>query len=212
MIKVDKTKEPASWTKHRLTPGAKYEATDDLRASLLKDQGYICAYCMRRIPVKDNGTNESSRIEHIKPQSVIPQEETMGYGNMVICCPGASVSTDNDLTHCDRHKGETQMSLSPLDKNFIDTLSYGNDGAIKSSSNQWDSELNTILNLNLDILKRNRKKVLEDLIRTLKSKGWDKTNLEKIYMAFSTKDKEGKRKEYCGIVLWYVAKKLRQMT
>lgn len=89
MIKIEKTHDPASWTARRLTPGAKYEATDDLRNALLKDQGYICAYCMRRIPVKDSGTDETTRIEHLIPQSALSQAEAMDYANMVICCPGA---------------------------------------------------------------------------------------------------------------------------
>ena len=43
MIKIEKKTEPHSWTKHRLTEGAKYEATSDLRNALLSDQGYLCA-------------------------------------------------------------------------------------------------------------------------------------------------------------------------
>lgn len=43
MIKIEKGKEPKSWTTHRLTPGAVYEATDDLRDALLADQGYKTA-------------------------------------------------------------------------------------------------------------------------------------------------------------------------
>lgn len=77
MIWIDKTSEPASWLRHRLTPCAKYERTEDLSKRLLQDQGYICAYCMRRIEVTDRGTSETSRIEHITPQSQLTDEERM---------------------------------------------------------------------------------------------------------------------------------------
>lgn len=65
MRKINKNPEPKEWTSYRLTPGADYKAIPELRRALLEEQGYICAYCMRRIPVKDSNSNETSRIEHI---------------------------------------------------------------------------------------------------------------------------------------------------
>ena len=119
MVVIEKGKEPDSWTQHRKTPGSEYESTPELRDSLLKDQGFICAYCMRRIPVTDHGTTESSRIEHIIPQSMLTREQAMEYSNMVICCPGAISSISEKLTHCDRHKVRS-LFLSLL---WIKTLS-----------------------------------------------------------------------------------------
>ncbi|MDE6335882.1 MAG: TIGR02646 family protein [Muribaculaceae bacterium] len=211
MIRIDKSREPKSWTQHRLTAGAKYEATPDLRDSLLEEQGYICAYCMRRIPVSDKGTDETTRIEHINPQSGLSREEAMDYSNMVICCPGAMASTSKKECHCDRHKGENKMSFSPFDQNFINTLSYKSDGTIKSSNVEYDKELNDVLNLNIAILKANRKEVRKQLIETLGKRVWKKGDIEKILKIYSEKDSEGKKKEYCGVVIEYLTKKLRQL-
>ncbi len=210
MIRIVKTKEPKSWTKHRLTDGALYEASSDLRDSLLAEQGEICAYCMRRIPVADAGTSETTRIEHIKPQSNLSREEAMDYRNMVICCPGAMASTSKKDCHCDRHKGETFISFTPFDQNFIDTLSYKSDGTIESSNKKYDKELNEVLNLNVGILKANRKAVRNQLIATLGTREWKKSDIEKILKIYSSKDAEGKKKEYCGVVVQYLTKKLRQ--
>lgn len=212
MIRIVKTKEPQSWTEHRLTPGSKYEATADLRNALLADQGYMCAYCMRRIPATtDKGASETTRIEHIKPQSTLTREEAMDYGNMVICCPGAIASTSEKECHCDRHKGEMPISFTPFDQNFIDTLSYTNDGSIKSSNPKYDQEINQVLNLNINMLKANRKAVKAQLIKSLGENGWKKGNLEKILRSFSEKDPEGKKKEYCGVVISYLNDKLRRL-
>ena len=63
MIKIEKKAEPHSWTEHRLTEGAKYEATSDLKNALMSDQGYLCAYCMRRIPVSDKFMIPSTRLQ-----------------------------------------------------------------------------------------------------------------------------------------------------
>lgn len=211
MIRIVKSKEPPSWTKHRLTAGATYEATPDLRESLLEDQGYICAYCMRRIPVADKGTAETTRIEHITPQSHLTKEEALDYSNMVICCPGAIASVSKKECHCDRHKAELPISFTPFDQNFINTLSYTTDGTIKSSNADYDKDINEVLNLNIALLKANRKAVRKQLITSLGKREWKKVDLEKILKAYSEKDSEGKKKEYCGVVIEFLTKKLRQL-
>jgi len=99
MIRINKGQEPNEWLQYRLTPGAKYEAIPELSGALLLEQGYICAYCMRRIPVKDKNSSETSRIDHIKCREHYPELE-LDYNNMIICCPG---SIDSNF-HCDRKK------------------------------------------------------------------------------------------------------------
>lgn len=106
MILITKNKEPKAWTAHRMTPGATYEAKSELRTSLLKEQGYICAYCMRRIPIHDANSTETSRIEHIKCRERYKDLE-MDYDNMVICCPGSI----NDDFHCDKDSFSRQTCL-----------------------------------------------------------------------------------------------------
>lgn len=54
MITIKKGKEPISLTEYRASGGRKFDDLDsatkkDIRDSLLKEQGYICAYCMKRI-------------------------------------------------------------------------------------------------------------------------------------------------------------------
>lgn len=211
MIRIIKTREPRSWTEHRLTDGAQYEASSDLRDALLADQGYLCAYCMRRIPTQDKGTTETTRIEHIIPQSKISIEEAMDYRNMVICCPGAMESTSEKECHCDRHKGENPISFTPLDPNFINTLSYKTDGSITSTNTIYDQEINNVLNLNLEILKANRKAVRNQLITLLGKNDWKKGDIEKVLRIYSEKDKDGKKKEYSGVVISYLTKKIRSL-
>lgn len=212
MIKIEKTVEPHSWTQHRLTEGAEYEPTSDLRDSLMKEQGYICAYCMRRIPAHDKAADETTRIEHIIPQSALSREERMDYRNMVICCPGAITSTAEKECHCDRRKKETPVSFTPFDQNFIDTISYKTDGSIMSSDATYDREMNEILNLNAMVLKANRKAVRNSLIESLGKNGWKKGNIEKILKVYQEKDTAGKKKEYCGVVISYLTKKLRSLS
>lgn len=213
MIPIIKGKEPKSWTAHRLTPGARYEATDDLREALLRDQGYLCAYCMRRIPVKDTAANETSRIEHIVPQSALSSDkECMDYDNMVVCCPGALEGVDESATHCDRHKAETPISFSPMDSNFIATLEYQSDGTIVSTNAQYDSEINEILNLNISLLKDNRREVKKSVVRALGRGVWKGPDLKRLIDAFSSLDRDGQLKPFCGVAIWYLQKKYHQIS
>lgn len=64
MIKISKRNEPPSWTQYRSTPGVAYQANEELRQALLVEQGFICAYYMRRILVKDSGNIENMNLKN----------------------------------------------------------------------------------------------------------------------------------------------------
>lgn len=205
MRKIIKSKEPQEWTEYRLTPNVDYQSIPELRESLLKEQGYICAYCMRSIPNKDKNSNEDSRIDHILSRERHPNKK-LDYQNMVICCPGA---ISNDF-HCDKRKSENDITFSLFNDSFISTLKYNTkSGEIKSSNPEWNKEINTILNLNNELLKTNRLEVINGIISVLKSKQWKTGEIRKKLEDWDHKNKNGKYKSYCGIVVWYLNKKLK---
>lgn len=216
MILIRKKTEPHKWTLYRNTPGAIYQSQSYLTDSLLKEQGYICAYCMRRIPCKDSLSNEDHHIEHIKPRSEYPKNQ-LDYKNMVIVCPGHMGDDD----HCDRSKGNKEMHLSPLNSSVIQTISYEN-GLIKSSNSVWNSELNDILNLNDKVLVKARMTTLQTTLQAIitqlntrkKKNRWTKDMLQKYLDKYQEKHSDhGKEKyyPYCGIVIYYLQKKLTKM-
>lgn len=59
------------------------------------------------------------------------------------------------------------------------------------------------------MLKANRKAVRRQLIDSLGKKEWKKGDIEKILKVYREKDASGSRKEYCGVVIDYLTKKLR---
>lgn len=228
MILITKNKEPREWTEYRNTPGVDYQAIPELVQSLLKEQGYICAYCMRRIPQRDKlykkdgnsfvWTSENHRVEHIKSREQ-HDDLKLEYTNMVVCCPG-HIGTED---HCDRLKGANDISFTPTSKQFIDTVKYKTDGTIFSIDEVYNEEMNKILNLNTDLLRRNRYSMLTEIITQInatckKGKTWDKKTLEyylrKYSERHSERDEEGVKEKYyayCGIVIWYIQKKLRTL-
>lgn len=217
MIKIVKNPEPHEWTEYRKTPGAVYQSFGYLVKALLEEQGYICAYCMRRIPCKDkiNGesTQEDHRIEHIKCRDNYPELQ-LDYTNMVICCPGHI----GDESHCDRLKGNNPISFSPFDQAFIDTINYNADGEISSTNEQYNAELESVLNLNTSLLVMNRRAVITEVINQInaqkKNKPWNKSTLNKLITKYSSMQNMGEEMEYipyCGIVLYYLRKKLKKL-
>lgn len=201
MIKITKTKEPKEWTEKINTPGFKeYSPIPELRDALLNDQGYICAYCMNRIG------EDNSKIEHIKSRSKYPELQ-LEYSNMVICCKGI---TDNEK-HCDTCKGNQDISFDLFSDSFFNTISYkSSDGEILSTNTEYNKEINNILNLNHKTIKRNRFSVLDGVIKSIsKKKDWTKKGVNNQLTYWSNKDKDYKYQPYCGIIIWYLEKKLR---
>lgn len=200
---------------YRNTSGATYQSQDYLVESLLREQGYICAYCMRRIPCKDriNGvlTQEDHRVEHIMCRNIYPDLQ-LSYNNMVICCPGHV----GENPHCDRLKEDSPISFSPLDPAFISTLYYEN-GEIKSTNTVWDKEMTEVLNLNDIALVKARKNMLSGVIsqitKAIPQKQWTKQVIEKYIRKYDTMQAEKMKMKYypyCGIVVYYLMKKLKQ--
>ena len=218
MILINKNQEPKEWTEYCSTPGVTYQSIPELVDAVLREQGYICAYCMRRIPTKDKIegklTSEDHRIEHIKCRENHEYLQ-LKYNNMLICCPG-HIGEDE---HCDRKKGNQEISFSPLDSAFINTLTYTSNGIIASSNPVYNEEINSILNLNTPFLVLNRKNMLKEVIQHInqtckQKKNWNKTALKSILVKYQNKHKDGENQKYypyCGIVVWFIQKKLNTL-
>lgn len=219
MIKINKRSEPREWTAFRLTSGAEYEAKPYLVDALLEEQGYICAYCERRIPVRDlTGTPgaEDHKVEHVLCREKHPEKEhSMDYQNMVACCPGRCHSGE---PHCDTSKGDRDLSFSPVNSDIIDTLSYKNDGEIVSSRDDWNTEINVVLNLNQEFLKENRKYAWLGVIKIInkatpnRKRALIESTLEKYKQRhpFSYKGKPTTAyKEYCGFICYMLERRLK---
>lgn len=206
MIQINKGIEPVEWTAKKATPGfTEYEPIPELRDALLIEQGYICAYCMRRIPANDVRVDATSKIEHIKSQEDKPDLQ-LNYANMAICCPGNL----NDEAHCDKLKGSNNVSFNLHTKALQQSIEYvSKDGLIRSTNSTWDKEMNDLLNLNHGILKANRKEALEAVIGYLNTANWSTQAINYKLNQWRQLNAEGKYYQFCGIIIWYLEKKLK---
>lgn len=71
------------------------------------------------------------------------------------------------LQHCDTRKGDQELRWNPAEPNhhIEERISYELDGSIQSNDARFDQELNEVLNLNLPLLKNNRKGLLDGLLQ-----------------------------------------------
>lgn len=211
MIYIEKYISPTKFNRYAITPQSHFDdmpsdVKKELRRSLLAEQGYLCAYCMKRID------EEHVKIEHYEPRS--PENE-LEYGNLFAVCSGGE-GTEWKYQTCDSHKGNHVIHINPQRQSDIDTLSYDSNGYIYSKSPVFQDDINKILNLNSDdaygLLPNNRRQTLQsfknNLYHKLKQKSASERYLNKLLSHYSSKNENGRYLPYCGIIIWYLKKRI----
>lgn len=152
MRHIEKGREPRVLTQHRPKPHARYGglSKDDVRDALVRDQGYLCAYCMQRI----EPDAAHMKIEHWKAQSK-HQDLQLKWRNMLGVCMGRK-GQPHRLQHCDSFRENRELIINPLDHPER-YLSYTNQGEIRATRPDIQADIDEKLNLNLDLLKRRRR-------------------------------------------------------
>jgi uncharacterized protein (TIGR02646 family) len=230
---IRKSNEPNNLQEHRGIIGTDYESfkrdvglgdvspATGLRKILLDDQGYICAYCMKRIPHShtDKGvTSDKMKVEHFVAQTTvisIQQKLDITYTNMFACCMGNQGKSEKYET-CDTRKGENELTITPLNIAHIRTLKYAPDGSIHSTNDTFEVEINNILNLNEDNLKRQREaiyKLIEKRVRTEFTKPHltrvQKNSYLTTQIEWWNSKKNGKFEEFCMVAINYLESRIK---
>lgn len=186
---------------------------DDVQQSLVSEQYYLCAYCMRRIHVAE-------KIEHWLSQESSKENshnhETLDYNNMLAVCNGISIHTPNEYEHCDqsRSKSNRVLTINPTVKTTIEQIKYLKNGTIYSDNSDIQEDLNGAKSLNLNNLRLldNRKRAYEDVKKIIdircknKSEAAAKAEIKKIIETWKNPKYTNDRyelKEFCGIVLYF---------
>jgi uncharacterized protein (TIGR02646 family) len=138
---------------------------NSLHRALVREQGWLCAYTMRRI---DEG---SSHIEHIKPETVCRSERIaldLDYKNLVACFPRDGMASN--LRYGAQLKGNWWQNdgvefVSPLHRNCEARFRFDMDGNINAVHNN-SAAVNTIrvLGLNHRSLTEDRGRVIREFI------------------------------------------------
>ncbi len=211
MKKINKKVEPTALTEYRAKDNSHFdnmpkECKEILQEALLEEQGYICAYCMRRIPVKDNSIDTKIKIEHILCRSD-NDKKTLDYKNMVICCPGSI----NGSLHCDASKGKKDISFDMFSDYLFTTLRYNSkDGEITSTNDTYNYDIENILRLNNLRLKRNRIEAFNGVVLELNKIGWNRHNINAMISKYKNRNSDGKYFEFCEAIIYYLRNSLKR--
>lgn len=205
--------EPRSLKEHRSTPGATYNDCnkEDIRLALLKEQGYLCAYCMQRIDetLGKNGM-PVTRIEHYEAQKSNAGEDLqMNYLNMLGVCSGDR-GLSEDLLHCDKSRRNASLTIDPRQKDCEQHIHYSPNGRIYSNKVDVHNDLDKILNLNTPYLKNGRKAAMNIANKNLKA--WKEGDIKQAIKKWEQLNKQGKYQEFCQAAIYYLQKKLRQLS
>lgn len=211
MLNIAKQRQPDFYTEWKLkenqvnnleTYTGKYDdlmpsdVKQGLREALCKEQGYLCCYCMNRIqPDKDN-----MRLEHWQSQHGFPARK-FDYTNMLAACCGGEGSADKEF-FCDKLKEDSALKFCPAADDVESKVKYSKDGKILSTDLDFDQQLNSVLNLNRDVIKNNRAAVLEGMIEILNRAGWTRRQFENRMEQLRTCDADGNLKPYSGVELY----------
>lgn len=215
MRAIRKSSEPIDLATYRARPGAVYDGDhftpvkNVLRKVLLKEQGYLCAYCMGRI------TEDSATVEHWAPRkgSFAEPEQQLVYNNLLAVCPG---NTDGN-THCDESKKHQRIQFNPANPDHHRQLKirYLSDGTIHSDNLLFHDQMTRtgggkILNLNHPRLVANRKSTWNALQKTLgRIQGTaSRSKLEQLLQAWQASDENGLLMPFCDVARYYLDKRI----
>jgi uncharacterized protein (TIGR02646 family) len=142
----------------------KHERTS-LLSCLLTEQGWICAYTMKRVDVNN------SHVEHIKPESCCREDapgSDLNYDNVVACFPRDGMPCKYRYgAHAKDNwwKDNGRDFVSPLHPNCERRFQFDLAGNIKAVNNYPAATITiNILGLNHGTLVEERRRVIEEFV------------------------------------------------
>lgn len=163
--------------------------------------------------IKPNG--RAMKIEHWRCREHYPGEQLV-YRNLLGACMGGE-GRPFRFQHCDTRKADRDLLWNPAElTHMIEAkVQYGDDGAIKSKDETFDSQLNEALNLNLAILRENRKMVLGAVLEWWKNEKGKlqgpvpREKFERMRNKFAAT--HGDLTPYCQVAVWWLNRRLARV-
>lgn len=158
-----------------------------VRAALLKDQRYLCAYTMKKI------WEVRSHIEHFLPQSTHPESD-LDYHNMLACYPG---DREGMVPYGATYKKDSDVDiLNPHDPNVDGEFRYSSNGEIIGKSEPARRTIE-VLNLNHEQLCADRKNIMQRWRKRLYGTKSGVAKCRKIMADYESSDR---LPEYYGVI------------
>jgi len=178
-----------------------YAEKVEVRATLLVEQRALCCYCMGRIvndPLK-------MKIEHWRCRDRYRNLQ-LDYENLLGACLGGEGKSP-DEQHCDTKKASRDLKWNPANPAHVveSRLRYLVDGKVESTDDEFNTQLNDVLGLNLAYLKSNRKAVLDSVL-----KWWRSTPnaRQKVQQQINHRTQAAEHQPFSPVAVWFLRQKL----
>ena len=186
---------------------------NELRRVLLKEQGFLCAYCGRSLA----SDFSDSHVDHFWPQAAFdgrthPNDRRLDHGNLFQSCGPASLpGMLSKFPHstCGDAKSDwydEQSFVIPSDEGCEERFAYDASGRIGAKNGSDGGAWNMIGALELDhpALRNERKKVIQELERTFFSAQPDWGEVEREIFFLSATDEEGRQTGFAQVARRYL--------
>ena len=197
-------------TVRRLLPGYGNLRPGEEDRALLIDRGGV-TIPVRRLSDGERGVlalvlDLARRLSQANP------EEQLEYANLLGACPGGEGGRPKDQ-HCDTRKADRDLLWNPADPDHrVEArIRYGADGSVRADDEEFDAQLDSVLNLNLPLLKNHRKSVLDAVLVWWSSpaEGMGRSRLEREVRRRTGGD--GPLEPYVGVAVWWLERRSARM-
>ena len=205
---ITKAKAPASLEAYKSIEGALFvdmpkNVKDDLRKSLVEEQGGLCCYCGGEIQA-----DYTSVIEHLLPKGDARYKHLqLEYSNLLCSCDGGRAEREKKSksekklypSHCDNKKHDNKIDVSPLDADCEKQFAYDEEGNIYGL-NQHAKATIDILGLDCSTLNSLRKSAIEPYVNMEPDTNWA------VEIEFLSNKHDGRYLPFCFAAIYYIKK------
>ncbi len=181
------------------------ERKKELQDTLIEEQGYICAYCNRRIHKGPPEDDEQLRIDHLEPKDT-HKDKVFDYYNLVGCCYGDQREKGRETPprspHCDVSKDNYTIPsiLFPTEVTCEQIVVFSSEGELSSTDSDVNHALQTTLNLNCEKLTVPRKNV----ITPFADFDFQSEEVNTLITEYQTPNVDGELEPFCGVIIGYL--------
>lgn len=200
---IEKQSPPQSFLQYSSSRGASFEdlsknhleIKQELRCSLVEEQGHICCYCGCRIKTTD------AIVEHLNPRQKYPKLQ-LEYFNLLASCDGGQSKRSIGKEYpscCDDHKSNDLIKVHPLLADCESRFIFDEDGDIICAPDDDEAkQAIEILNLKSPALRHRRKAAIAGYSYYPKGHDW-KTEVENLMRKI-----DEQYIEFCFVIKSYV--------
>lgn len=204
---TDWLKENANIPENLVYNKAKFPLAD-VRESLMAEQFHLCAYTMKRLPLKaectDQDTAYSCHVEHWLPQTRKVEGEDIDYTNMLACFPPSKAKFKCEYgAHkkgsYDPASTDAKPIISPLQAAVTTSFKYHSDGTVEGKTVEARTTIE-VLNLNAKSLINDRKAAIEGWLEP-RGKRVSASHARRVIQELSRPDANSCLEEFCKAIM-----------